>query len=201
MFSHHRRRRPWSSSIECGPSPGHSLARKLAFAFLLLGVCGAEAIPACAAETPKPGGSVVIAMDPAGLSILNTELTSLSPALYIADVWADGLMARDATGKRIPHIATSWAVSDDGKTYTFNLRKGLKWSDGQPFSSADVVFTLTQFAKYNTYLSKIVPLIAKVEAPDDATVVIGLTQPLAAALDLFDKENFPLMPKHIYEGT
>ncbi|MFI5011980.1 MAG: ABC transporter substrate-binding protein [Hyphomicrobiales bacterium] len=153
------------------------------------------------APAPKPGGVVVIAMDPSGLAILNTQLTSLSPALYIADVWADGLMARDAAGRRIPHIATSWTVSDDGKTYTFHLRTGLKWSDGQPFSSADVVFTLTQFAKFNTYLSKIVPLIARVEAPDEATVVVGLTQPLAAALDLFDKENFPLMPKHIYEGT
>ena len=32
----------------------------------------------------------------------------MSPALFMADVWADGLMARDAAGKRIPHIATSW---------------------------------------------------------------------------------------------
>jgi peptide/nickel transport system substrate-binding protein len=201
MFSHHIRRRPSIVKIEQKLPLRDALARRLGLALLLFGLCGAGATPALPAETPKPGGSVVIAMDPAGLSILNTELTSLSPALYIADVWADGLMARDATGKRIPHIATSWTVSDDGKTYTFNLRKGLKWSDGQPFSSADVVFTLTQFAKYNTYLSKIVPLITKVEAPDDATVVIGLSQPLAAALDLFDKENFPLMPKHIYEGT
>jgi peptide/nickel transport system substrate-binding protein len=183
----------------------HQSRRFLSIAKAAVLAAALAAIPVTArpAETavPKPGGSVVIAMDPAGLAILNTQLTSLSPALYIADIWADGLMARDRDGKRVPHIATSWTVSDDGKTYTFNLRKGLKWSDGQPFSSADVVFTLTQFAKFNTYLSKIVPLIAKVEAPDEATVVVSLAQPVAAALDLFDKENFPLMPKHIYEGT
>ena len=140
-------------------------------------------------------------MDATGVAVLNTQLTSLSPALYMADVWADGLMARDGAGRPIPHLATSWAISDDGKTYTFHLRRGVKWSDGQPFTAADVAFTLTQFAKYNTYLSKLAPLIAGVATPDDATVVVTLTQPSAAALDLFDKENFPLMPKHIYEGT
>ncbi|MBV9053775.1 MAG: hypothetical protein JO196_15350, partial [Hyphomicrobiales bacterium] len=164
MFSHHVSRHPSSLTIGRRAFPGRAFARSLAVVSLLL---GGGWMSARSAETPKPGGSVVIAMDPAGLSILNTELTSLSPALYIADIWADGLMARDGAGKRVPHVATSWTVSDDGKTYTFNLRKGLKWSDGQPFSSADVVFTLTQFAKYNTYLSKIVPLITKVEAPDD----------------------------------
>jgi peptide/nickel transport system substrate-binding protein len=175
-------------------------ARACAAAGLTLALAGAPQ-PARSAETPKPGGSAIIAMDPAGLSNLNTELTSLSPALYIADLWADGLIARDKLGKFVPHIATSWHISDDGKTYTFNLRKGLKWSDGQAFSSADVAFTLTQFAKFNTYLSKIVPLIDGVDTPDDATVVVRLKQPISAALDLFDKEVFPLMPKHLYEGT
>ncbi len=181
-------------------APHKGMARVCAAAGLTLALVGATH-PARSAETPKPGGSAIIAMDPAGLSNLNTELTSLSPALYIADLWADGLIARDKLGKFVPHIATSWSISDDGKTYTFNLRKGLKWSDGQAFSSADVAFTLTQFAKFNTYLSKIVPLIDGVDTPDDATVVVRLKQPISAALDLFDKEVFPLMPKHLYEGT
>ena len=52
----------------------------------------------------------------------------------MADVWADGLMSYDRTGKRIPRLATELEVSDDGKTYTFKLRKGVKWSDGKPFT-------------------------------------------------------------------
>ena len=136
MFSRQTSRRLSSSTIERRPFAADNFARKLCLALLVFLMCAGGAMPARSDERPKPGGSVIIAMDPAGLSILNTELTSLSPALYIADIWADGLMARDAIGRRIPHIATSWTVSDDGKTYTFNLRKGLKWSDGQPFSSA-----------------------------------------------------------------
>ncbi len=140
-------------------------------------------------------------LDATGMAVLNTELTSLSPALYMADVWADGLMARDAKGNRVPHLATSWTISPDGKTYTFHLRQGVKWSDGQPFTAKDVAFTLTNFGKLNTYLSKLMPLVEAVSTPDDATVVVTLKQPVTAALDLFDKENFPLMPEHIYAGT
>lgn len=151
--------------------------------------------------TPKRGGEVVMTLDATGMAVLNTELTSLSPALYMADVWADGLMARDGKGERVPHLATKWTISPDGKVYTFTLRKGVKWSDGKDFSAKDVVFTLTQFGKLNTYLSKLMPVVASVQAPDDETVVVTLTQPVTAALDLFDKENFPLMPEHIYAGT
>jgi peptide/nickel transport system substrate-binding protein len=152
-------------------------------------------------DAPRRGGSVVLTLDATGVAMLNTQLTSMSSALFMADLWADGLIAHDRVGARIPRLATRWEISDDGKTYTFHLRKGVKWSDGQPFSSADVVFTLNNFAKLNTYLSKLAPMITRVEAPDDATVVVGLSGPVTAALELFDKENFPIMPKHVYEGT
>ncbi len=151
--------------------------------------------------TPRRGGDVVMTLDATGMAVLNTELTSLSPALYMADVWADGLMARDGNGNPVPHLATKWTISPDGKTYTFTLRQGVKWSDGQPFTAKDVVFTLTQFGKLNTYLSKLMPFVGSVQAPDEYTVVVTLTQPLTAALDLFDKENFALMPEHVYAGT
>jgi peptide/nickel transport system substrate-binding protein len=169
-------------------------------AALLLSLYAAS--PAWAADpTPKRGGDVIMTLDATGMAVLNTDLTSLSPALYMADVWADGLIARDGAGNRIPHLATRWTISPDGKIYTFTLRQGVKWSDGQPFTAKDVVFTLTQFGKLNTFLLKLMPLVAKVEAPDDFTVVVTLTQPVTAALDLFDKENFPLMPEHVYAGT
>ncbi|HEX5326348.1 MAG TPA: ABC transporter substrate-binding protein [Acetobacteraceae bacterium] len=171
-------------------------------AVVLLACLALGAGPARADDaTPKRGGEVVMTLDATGMAVLNTELTSLSPALYMADVWADGLMARDAKGNRVPHLASSWTISPDGKTYTFKLRQGVKWSDGQPFTSKDVAFTLTQFGKLNTYLSKLMPVVDSVTTPDDATVVVTLKKPVTAALDLFDKENFALMPEHIYAGT
>ena len=169
--------------------------------FVASAAVAALPLVAHAQEKPVRGGSVVIGLDATGVAVLNTQLTSLSAALYMADLWADGLIAHDGQGGRIPRLATKWDISDDGKTYTFHLRRGVKWSDGQPFSADDVAFTLNNFGKLNTYLSKLAPMITGVETPDDATVVVHLTQPVTAALELFDKENFPLMPKHVYDGT
>lgn len=163
------------------------------------GLMGATAVRA-QDEKPVPGGTVIAALNSTTIPNLNTQMTSSVPALFAADVWADGLMTYDRFANRVPRLARSWTISEDGKTYTFALREGVKWSDGQPFTAADVVFTLEAFGKFNTYLTKLVPLVEKASAPDDKTFVLTLKAPLTATLDLFDKEVFPLMPKHVYEG-
>ncbi|MCL4697011.1 MAG: hypothetical protein KJ023_08170, partial [Burkholderiaceae bacterium] len=162
---------------------------------------GLSAPDARAQDRPQRGGTVIAAVDPGAIPSLNTHLTSVTAALFIADVWADGLMTYDRHGKRLPRLATEWSVSPDGKVYSFKLRQGVKWSDGQPFTAADVVFTLNNFAKFNTYLGKLLPLVVSAETPDPHTFVLTLKEPLTATLDLFDKEVFPLLPKHVYEGS
>ncbi len=76
----------------------------------------------------------------------------------------------------MPHVATSWDVSPDLKTYTFHLRSDVKWSDGEPFSSADVAFTLLEVAKFNTYQTQTLANVASVETPDAATFVVQGTR-------------------------
>jgi peptide/nickel transport system substrate-binding protein len=160
--------------------------------------CAALPGRAPAAE-PQRGGSAVIAVDSA-FAMLNTQVTSATPAQVIADLWADGLYARDGKGQKVPRLAKSWSVSDDQLVYTFMLRSGVKWSDGQPFSAEDAKFTLERLSPLNTYMASIMPNIDKVEAPDATTFVVHLKKPLAAMLEVFNKETFPLMPKHIYEN-
>ena len=167
----------------------------------LLAVLGiGDAGVANAQATPKRGGTAVIGVSVAGAT-LNTQLTSAVTPLIIADLWASGLFKYDKTGNKKPQIASSWEISKDGKIYTFHLRPNLKWSDGHPFSSEDVAFTLNAFAKYNTYLVKVLPNIDRVETPDANTFVVTLKEPQSSALEGFDKEVFPLMPKHVYDGT
>ena len=164
-------------------------------------LAAAFAFPALAQDAkPEKGGTVIAALNSTTIPTLNTQLTSSVPALFAADVWADGLISYDKEGKRLPRLATKWEASPDGKTYTFTLREGVKWSDGQPFTADDVVFTLNAFGKFNTYLTKLMPLVEEASAPDAKTFVLKLKQPLTATFDLFDKEVFPLMPKHIYDG-
>jgi peptide/nickel transport system substrate-binding protein len=198
------------ASIHQNPRPGTAARTNLRHLFLksargaalsALIAVGASSHAVAADDTPVDGGTIVAGIDPAAIATLNTQLTSLTSSLVMADVWADGLMTYDRDGKRIPRLAESWEISPDGLTYTFKIRSGVKWSDGKPFGADDVVFTLMNFGKYNTYLTKLMPLIAGAEAPDPTTFVVKLKQPMTATLDLFDKEVFPLMPKHIYEGT
>src|SRR5216684_8294793 len=173
-----------------------SLTAAACFAVLGIGCAGG----ANAQATPKRGGTAVIGVSVAGAT-LNTQLTSAVTPLIIADLLASGLYKYDKTGNKKPQIASSWEISKDGKVYTFHLRPNLKWSDGQPFSSEDVAFTLNAFAKYNTYLVKVLPNIDRAETPDANTFVVYLKEPQSAALEGFDKEVFPLMPKHVYDGT
>jgi peptide/nickel transport system substrate-binding protein len=59
-----------------------------------------------------------------------------------------GLVRYDpATGYStvLPNLASSWEVSDDAKTFTFHLRKGVKWSDGSPLTADDVLFNMQDF--------------------------------------------------------
>ena len=175
------------------------LRRLAAFACLAALVMGGAG-SVQAQGMPKRGGTAVIGVSVAGSS-LNTQLTSAVTPLIIADLWAGGLFKYDRTGNKKPQIASSWDISKDGRIYTFHLRPNLKWSDGHVFSSEDVAFTLSAFAKYNTYLVKVLPNIDRVETPDANTFIVYLKEPQSAALEGFDKEVFPLMPKHIYDGT
>ncbi|HSH80336.1 MAG TPA: ABC transporter substrate-binding protein, partial [Herpetosiphonaceae bacterium] len=62
-------------------------------------------------------------------------------AWLLRTAFYDNLVRWDTQWKDvIPDVAASWEVSDDGTTYTFKLREGMKWSDGKPFTSADILF-------------------------------------------------------------
>lgn len=169
-------------------------------ALLGLGATTAAYAQATPQGTPKRGGTAIVSVSVAGAT-LNTQLTSNVTPLILADLWASGLFKYDKTGGKKPQIASSWDISADGKTYTFHLRPNLKWSDGHVFSSEDVAFTLNAFAKYNPFLLKIGPNVEKTETPDANTFVVHLKEPQSSALEGFDKEVFPLMPKHIYDGA
>ena len=100
-------------------------------------------------------------------------------------------------------VAESWTVSPDNKTFTLKLRDGVSWSDGAPFSSADVLFSFQAIydPKVESHLAsslKIDGQPLKVAAPDAKTVVINLPHPFGPGIALLD--NVHLVPKHKYEA-
>ncbi|HET8789771.1 MAG TPA: peptide ABC transporter substrate-binding protein [Modicisalibacter sp.] len=76
------------------------------------------------------------------------ELASFDTSQVSGGVWEsqvlmdvyEGLVKKGPDGEILPGMATSWEVSDDGKTYTFHMREGAKWSDGHPVTAEDFVF-------------------------------------------------------------
>jgi peptide/nickel transport system substrate-binding protein len=118
----------------------------------------------------------------------------------VAGLFAQGLTYLDADFKPQPQLATSWDISTDGLTYTYHLREGVTWSDGEPFTSADVVWTLTQgiggLANARLALTN-----AKVTALDDHTVEIVLPQPSSILQTVLSKAVVKILPEHIYAGT
>lgn len=111
-------------------------------AALIVGMAGCGPTATTSSSTSEAGKS----SDDLNVMI-ETEVESLDPQTatdgtsfeVIAD-YTDGLMQMDSSGKTIPAIAQSYDVSTDGKTYTFHLRKDVKWSNGDPVTAADFVF-------------------------------------------------------------
>ena len=103
------------------------------------------------------------------------------------------------TGEPEPWLAERWSVSPDGRVITLTLRDGVTFSDGAPFTSADVVFTFR--ALYDPTVASVLGtgvLVQKqplqVTAPDPRTVVVTLPGPFAPAVALLD--NVPIYPSH-----
>ena len=100
----------------------------------------AGSLPALAQQS---GGTLVMIVQPEPPS-LASYLSTSGPIGLMAPKVYDGLLDYDKDLKAIPSLAESWDVSEDGKTVTFNLRKGVKWHDGEDFTSADVQFTVME---------------------------------------------------------
>ena len=92
------------------------------------------------AETPKSGGTMVFGRggDSAGLDpAFETDGNSF---MICDNVYDQLVLYADESTDIVPGLATSWEISPDGLTYTFHLRKGVKFHDGTEFNADAVVF-------------------------------------------------------------
>ncbi len=94
-----------------------------------------------------------------------------------------------------PEIAESWQVSEDGKTWTFKIRQGVKWQDGEPLTANDVAFTFNYIIENElSTLDVYTRGIVSAEAPDDTTCVVTTERPKANMLSTV----VPILPEHIW---
>ncbi len=118
----------------------------------------------------------------------------------------EGLVRWGPMGRRIlPNLATDWEVADGGRTYTFHLRRGVRWSDGNPFTAADIMFWYEHVLKNPDLTPVVTPelryegRLVELEAPDDTTIRFRFAAPYGLFLKVL-ASNFAYVveyPAHV----
>jgi peptide/nickel transport system substrate-binding protein len=144
--------------------------------------------------SPVKGGNLVIARTADSQSMNNTTVFD-NESIWIFEQIYQPLYTVSNNGKGvIPWLATGYTVSANKKAYTFTLRKGVKFSNGKPMTSADVKFSIDQARKAAQGWAYIDTAIKSVTAPSPETVVVNLKfpwAPLLADLSLFANDIIP----------
>ncbi|WP_460860855.1 ABC transporter substrate-binding protein [Nocardiopsis coralliicola] len=154
-------------------------------------------LPAGAAAADEARDSMTVA--------ISQPVDSLSPFLAqnlistsIFKMTYEGLIGYDAeTNEPHPMLAESWEPSDDGLTWTYTLRDGMKWSDGEDITAEDAAWTFTTMMEDEgaaTANGNYVENFEKAEAVDDRTLEITLDEPQATMLSM----DVPILPEHVW---
>ena len=181
--------------------------------------------PGAPPATEAPAATEPPATEPpasGGIAVLNfvQQPTTLSP-LYqtqwfssiTTQFWLKGLWSFDPDNNPVPEIATeipsleNGGLSEDGLTLTVKLRDDVLWSDGEPVTANDFVFTYEMFMADSNVVNSRYPYedyVESMEAPDDTTLVVHFTEPFAAWLTSLFTSPIPehvLRPVFEAEGT
>lgn len=129
------------------------------------------------------------------IPILASDSVSHSIAAFIYN----GLLKYDKNLKLVGDLAKDWKISDDNKSITFDLKKNVKWHDGEPFTAEDVKFTYKTIIDDNTptaYDSDF-RIIDNVTILDNYTIKVNYQKAFAPALNSW---TMSILPKHLLEG-
>ena len=161
---------------------------------------GVEGTPYASLQPGVRGGTIYISdfTDPKKWN--NTTSKETSTTLYTSQMMSGLTNQNPINGAIEPELAKSWEVSDDGLVITFHLRRGIKWSDGEPFTADDVLFTFNDLI-YNEDVDTSsrdniqlpdgsFPVVEKV---DDHTVTVTLSMVFRPILTQI---GAGIMPKH-----
>ncbi|MEM5461565.1 ABC transporter substrate-binding protein [Paraburkholderia phytofirmans] len=153
------------------------------------------------AAAPSKGGSLIVAQYPEP-PVLTSALTTAGPTQSISAKLFDGLLRYGPNLEPLPGLATQWQTSADHLNLTLKLRSGVRWHDGKPFTSADVVFSLLEvWRRYHARGRSTFANVFAVDTPDPLTAVLRLSKPAPYILGALMSVESQVVPKHRYAGT
>ena len=174
------------------------LSIAIALLILITGVlfAGGEKEKSEAGATGKHGGTLVAIWNSHPRHYNGAVQSGMATALVSTQVFASPLRY-DADWNLKPYLAESWKISDDGLSVTLNLRKDVKFHDGEPLTSEDVAFTIGVIQENHPFKPMMAP-VTGVDTPDPYTVIIRLSKPHPAILMALTPPLCPVLPKHVY---
>ncbi|MHA4817399.1 ABC transporter substrate-binding protein [Streptomyces aculeolatus] len=188
--------------------PGRRLRRVLGAGAAALALIAATAAGPAAAKSAQDDGDGDDGDKAVLTAAVAQSVDSLSPFLAVTLVATslnrlmyDSLVNYDVkTQEPIPGLAEKWEPSNAGKTWTYTMRDGVKWSDGKPLTAEDARWTFHTMmtdeaagAANGSYVAN----FAKVSAPDARTLVVELKEPQAT----MNSMDLPIVPKHVWQDV
>ncbi len=174
------------------------MKRLAAVIVCVLLLAGLTAVAAQSQDDGGGGGDKPVTFDvgdPQGIDSMN-PLIGVTVAAYEAwNIQYATLTDKAASDfHTIPGLAESWEGSKDGKTWTYKLRDGLKWSDGKPLTAEDVAWNIntSRDEEWINHSATTVNLDAVAEDPTTLVVTTKVPDPKLPTLDIY------LLPKHIW---
>ncbi len=132
--------------------------------------------------------ATVNAVMQSGLRILDPVITTTFITRFHGFMIYDTLIAQDSQLKPKPQMA-DWTVSDDQKLYTFTLRDGLKFHDGAPVTSNDVIASIKRWGQKDAGGQIILARTETLAAQDEKTILWKLSKPFAPLLEIVSKQS------------
>ncbi|WP_326537521.1 ABC transporter substrate-binding protein [Pseudorhodoferax sp.] len=148
---------------------------------------------------PQRGGTLTILQrnePPALVAVANAS----GPTKVVSSKIFEGLLRYDFALRPQPGLATAWQASKDAREFTFQLRRGVKWHDGQDFGAADVAHSIRLVAQLHPTGRVNFKSLAEVRTPDTHQVVVRFTDPNPGFLARLASVETPIVPRHLYEG-
>ncbi len=170
---------------------------------IALAMIGVLALSACGGPTTakkttgaQEGGQLILGINQEAKGLHPYKTEDLYSAQY-EDFQYTGMLTRDSDLKFLGNLADNWKISDDQLTITVNLKKDLKWSDGEPLTADDIQWTFDQFMEpKHAYSSRnLFVKIDSLKAASATQIIVKLKEVYAPILD---RLSFRVLPKHIW---
>ncbi|CDX45285.1 putative peptide ABC transporter periplasmic-binding protein y4tO [Mesorhizobium sp. ORS 3359] len=144
--------------------------------FPIPSILWAQTVPTALRTVRMVKGSGLAVLDP----IVSTTTVTQDHGLAIYD----NLFSIDSKFMPQPQMVGRWGVSDDRRTYTFELRDGLGWHDGTPVTAADCVASIRRWGQVHPGGQLIMARASDISKKDDKTFTIALKEPLGILIDM-----------------